>query len=202
MGTNYWRTGTPSKNYYGSVTNTGTEPDMRQEFANTLDGRWPEVAKGQTGAIRQMRRTSSSALIPCGCVNTLTHEPDKDRWCPICFGEGYLWDEEFATFYRTLESSETDNATRATLLAAGLINIPLVVFYIRYSTEITENDKIVILQLENDGSVVTPYKRKAIYKIEAIWDYRADGGKLEYYKAFTHLDHVKYLNAPGYEDLD
>jgi hypothetical protein len=201
MTRNLWRTGIPSVNYYGSGINTGTEPDMRQELTNTLDGSWPEVAKGQNGLLRIMRRDANSCLIPCGCVDSVTHEPDKDRWCPVCFGEGYMWDEEFCLYYRVLQGSDTGNATVDQLTGAGLLNIPIVVFYIRYSAEITKEDKVVILTLNEDGSIHSPYQRKAIYRIEARWDYRSDGGKLDYYKAFTHLESVKYLNAPDYGDL-
>ena len=200
MSSSYYRSSSSTISYYPSTTGS-TEPNMREELINTLDGRWPEVAKGQTGLLRRMRTDSAGNKIPCGCVDTVTHEPDRDRWCPICFGEGWLFDETYITFYKRLIDSETDNSLRDRLTEVGLINVPLVVFYVRYSTEINEDDKIVEIALEDDGSVSTPTRRTAVYKIATVWDYRADNGKLEYYKIFTHEEKVKYLNAPGYEDL-
>jgi len=179
----------------------GSEPDMRQEFINTLDGSFPEEAKAQSGLIRAMRRDSDGALIPCGCVDNITNEPDKDRFCPICFGEGNMWDETEITLYRTLEDSDVDNATRHTLKEPGLINVPLVVFYIRYSTSITEDDKVIELVLGEDGTPEEPQQRRSVYRVNTAWDYRSDGGRLEYWKVFSYLEKVKYLNAPTYGDL-
>ena len=113
-----------------------------------------------------------------------------------------MWDEAQITFYKRLVDSETDNALRDRLIEVGLWNIPIVIFYTRYNSNINKNDKIVQLALDNDGSVSSPMQRTAIYKIAAVWEYRADNGKLEYYKLFTHEESVKYLNAPDYEDLD
>jgi hypothetical protein len=124
--------------------------------------------------------------------NTLSHN---------CFGEGYLWDEEDLQFYRVLEDSDVDNALRDKLREPGLINVPLIVFYIRYDSNITRYDKIVQLVLDNAGDPVTPYQRKGIYRVNAAWDYRSDNGKLEYWKVFTHQEHVKYLNSPSYGEV-
>lgn len=198
---NPYKKATPSIGYYGSAVTGGSEPNMREEAINTLEGSLPEIAKGQPGVLRRMRRDSSNALIPCDCVDPVTFEPDKDRFCPICFGEGYLWDEEHFNFYRVMKDSDTGNAMKHKLHEPGLINAPLVVFYTRYDEDITVDDKVVRLELELDGTTSTPLKRKKIYKIEGVWDYRADNGKLEYWKLFTHEDKVKYLNAPTFGDL-
>jgi len=56
------------------------------------------------------------------------------------------------------------------------------------------------VNLDAEGDVVEPAKRTAIYGFDAIWDYRADRGRLEYYKGYGHLDNVKWLNAPGFTD--
>jgi len=118
-----------------------------------------------------------------------------------CFGEAYLWDEENIIFYRTLEDSDSDNSIKDKLQEPGLINAPLVVFYTRYDANITKDDKIVELKLKIDGSAITPLKRREIYRIEVAFDYRADNGKLEYWKVFTHREDVKYLNAPSYGEV-
>jgi len=197
---NYYRSGSSSTSYYPSSSVT-TEPDMRQEFINTLDGKHPEIAKAQTGLIRQMRRTSSGLLISCSCVDSLTREPDRDRFCPICFSEGKIWNEELITFYRVPINSDVNNAQLNSSFSAGYVNAGLAVFYIRYSAGITRYDKLVELELDVEGDPVSPYNRIALYRIEAVWDYRSDEGKLEYYKIFAHEEKPKYLNAPEFEDL-
>lgn len=177
---------------------TGTEIDIRQEMINTMDGMWPEISKAQPGLIRRMRRDESFNLITCPCVDKVTKEPDKDRWCPICHGEGYLWDEVPLQMYRTLSGLSTTNALRDRLTSPGLINIPLVVFYIRYDSVITQQDRIVELILDSSGDPVLPMKRKALFVLATVWDYRSDNGKLEYWVAYCHETTRKYLNAPTY----
>jgi hypothetical protein len=198
--TDFYRKATPSTDFYGSVT-ASSEPNMREELENTLDGSFPEVAKATSGVFRKMRRDSDGVLIPCDCVDLITQEPDRDRFCPICFGDAYLWDESDVEYYRVQEDSDVDNALRDKLSPAGLINVALVVFYIRYSVDITTDDKIVEVELELDGSRSQPARRKAVYRIGAAYDYRADNGKLEYWKVFAYQEKVKYLNAPTFGDL-
>jgi hypothetical protein len=196
----FYRTTTGNLNLYGDST-SGTEPDMREEFINTMDGSSPEIAKGQVGLLRKMRRTSDGSLIPCGCVHNITKEPDKDRFCPICFGEGYLWDEASIKFYRVYKESDAANVEKDQLRKPGLINQPFVVFYVRYDAEITKQDKIVEIELNDDGTASDPMRRKRLFRIGNLWDYRADNGKLEYFKVFTYHEDVKHLNAPTYGDV-
>ena len=188
---------TGNLSFYGSST-TGSEPDMRQEIINTLDGSSPEVAKSQPGLLRDMRRDSDGNLTACPCVDSITGEPDKDRFCPICFGEGWMWDEEALTFYKIYEGSDTMNVQKDKLTKPGLINQPFVIFYVRYSADITKEDKIIELVLDDDGSSSTPMQRRRVFRIAQLWEYRADNGKLEYFKAFCYLDNVKHLNAPSF----
>lgn len=201
MAENLYKTVSGNLSLYGSTVTNGTEPNMRQEMINTLDGFSPEIAKSQPGLLRKMRRDSAGKPIPCECVDTVTKEPDKDRFCPVCFGEGYKWDETQVKLYRTVQGADSSNTTLDVLTPAGLINIPLVVFYLRYSNEITKEDKIITLTLEANGTASSPLKRRQVFRIEHLWDYRADNGKLEYWKAFAHTESVKYLNAPSYSNL-
>ena len=166
-----------------------TEPDMRQEMINTLDGAFPEIAKGQTAILRQMSTTQ------CPCVDFLTKEPDKDTYCPVCMGEGYLWDEIFITVYKVVLKSDVGNALKERLWAPGLINKPLVVFYVCFSVDVSKEDKVIELILDIEGAPVRPYKRRAIYRIGTVFDIRSDNGRLEYWKIDTYEEDVKFLNG-------
>jgi hypothetical protein len=186
--------------FYPSPSGT-TEPDMRTEFNRFLAGRWPEVSKQQTGLLRKFRRDSNDKLIPCPCVDTLTHEPDKDIFCPICMGSGYYWDEVYVYFYRVLEESDPSNALQNSQESPGLLSKKVVVFYIRYDAEITDDDRLIEIDLSDEGVPVTPLKRKKVYRIGRLWDYRSDNGRIEYYKAFVFMENVKYLNTPSHGSI-
>lgn len=170
-----------------------TEPDMRQELANTFDGEYPEISKKQSAVLRKMRRPLEDNI--CPCVDPTTKEPDRDHFCPICHGEGYLWDEVFLDIYKVVLKSDVGNALLDSSQSPGLIAPPLVIFYTRYDTPVTKADRVVELVLNLDGSPVQPYRREAIYHIGLPIDFRSDNGKLEYWKLDCYLDERKFLNG-------
>lgn len=184
-----------SKRFYTRTSGKTTEPDMRQELDNMFDGIFPEVAKAQKGLLRRMRRDSTDALIQCDCVDVLTHEPDKDHFCPVCHGEAYLWDEEWIDFYKVVLRSDVGLSSKEDLIRPGLMNIPLVSFYIRGTVNITEQDKIVEMVTNAAGIVVQPYRREHLYRITTALDFRSDYGKLEYWKLDCYAEKRKFLNG-------
>lgn len=202
---NLWRSVSASTDYFSSSGSSAssTEPDMREEFRRTIEGYYPEIAKGQPALLRIMRLDADDKTIACSCVDSITREPDKDRFCPVCMGSGKIWDETEVSLYKTnIDSAGSPAALLDQQTSAGLLNIPLVVFYIKYSEAITKEDCVVLVRLDNAGDMVVPTRRTAIYRINQAWDYRADNGKLEYWKVFAHEESVKYLNAPSFLDLE
>lgn len=194
-----------SKNFYKKTTNQGnlfystgasSEPNMRQEMENTLDGSFPEITKKQIVVLRKMRRDSAGNLTQCPCVDILTKEPDLDTFCPICHGEAYIWDEIFMDAYKVVIRSSVGLAAKEEIFKAGLVNIPIVSFYTRFSTPVTSDDKVVELIVDNDGDPVRPYKREFLYRIGTLIDFRLDGGKIEYWKLDCYAEQRKFLNGP------
>jgi len=160
-----------------------TEPDLRKELKNTFKGHYPEVSKAQKALFRKMRRDASGNLIKCSCVDPVTDEPDRDFFCPICHGEGYLWDETYIDVYKVDQRNEV------------IYKAPIMVFYCISSIDITTKDRIIELVLTEDGEVATPFKRKARFKIKQAIDYRADNGRLEYWKLDCYEKAYKFLNG-------
>ena len=193
---NFYGRTPPSADPYSGVV-PGTEVNMRQEFNNTMDGHMFEISKAQYGLLRKIRTDSDGNAVWCPCVDKITQEPDKDRFCPDCYGEGNLWDERPIQMYKVIEGLNTTNALRDRHEKPGLINIPIVVFYIRYENNISKLDKIVQIELDKSGNPAQPLRRKAVYSISSEWDYRSDQGKLEYWKIYSHEMAIKYLNAPS-----
>jgi hypothetical protein len=205
-----------SKRFYSTLN---TEPDMRQEMINTLDGSYPEITKKQRAVLRKMRRgtlnidedgdwtaggktytwsdSAGDDLLPCPCTDAVTKEPDKDHHCPFCWGEGFIWDESFIDVYKVEIKSDVGNALIESLQAPGLINEPVVIFYTRSSVSVTQEDKVAELVLDTEGSPVKPYFRKKLYRIGRAIDLRADRGKLEYWKLDCWAEYRKFLNGLG-----
>ncbi len=200
-----------------------TEPDMRAEFNATLDGEFPEIAKGQTQVLRKMKRTPTDTaadnpklvkilrgrkqmrdyfvpeegyLVPCECIDEVTKEPDVDHFCPICQGEGFIWDEIFIETYKRILRSDVGLSTKEDVIEPGLTNIPLVIFYTRSSVSITKADKVVELWTDTEGNPIRPFRREAIYRIGTPIDLRSDNGRLEYWKLDCYSEQRKFLNGP------
>ena len=172
-----------------------TEPDMRKELNNTIDGHYPEVAKGQDVLFRKMRIDANGNLTKCPCVDFVTKEPDRDTFCPVCHGEGYLWDETYIKAYKIILRSDVGNVYRETLKPMGLNNIAMSVFFCKSVNDITEKDKLVELILDKEGEITTPITRKALYRVVAAIEYRADNGRLEYWKLDCYEEKRKFLNG-------
>jgi hypothetical protein len=197
-----------AKDFYGNTSTvrglyptSRTEPDMREELHATFDGVFPEIAKAQKALLRIMRKDSAGNLIKCACVDKLTQEPDKDTFCPTCFGEGYVWDEILVDAYKVIIQSSVGLGTRENLLKPGLTNIPVVSWYFRYNIPINLigdicPDKVVELHLNADGSIARPYRRQRVYRIGTAIDFRSDHGKIEYWKLDCFGEQVKFLNGP------
>lgn len=188
-------TGRPTL-YTGAST---TEPNMRQELIDLFDGNWPEIPKAQVGLIRHWRQDSAGRPVLCACVDSVSKEPDRDRYCPVCMGEGVLWDETYIQYRKQEINRPRSNLMADQLSPAGLINAQSVVFYVRYDSVISLYDKIILLELDLEGNIVEPQRRAQCFRIVTLWDHRSDNGKLEYYKVFTHEEATKYLNPPTFE---
>lgn len=196
----YYDKTTSSHSYYSSPSDERrSEPDMRTELENTLDGNYPEIKKGHYSLLRKATLGSNGKPISCPCVDETSKEQDKNNFCSICYGEGNYWTETYIKTYRTIEASNQTNAFLNELLPAGKMNIPSNIFYFRYSDEITTYDKIIEIELDTAGEIVYPVNRLEVYSINFAWCYRLDYGRREYWKVFTHREHTKFLNEPSYE---
>lgn len=176
--------GSSLKDLYSSKTK---EISLRDEF-NTLEtGSSIETPKFRDLLLRIMRKDVNGKLIPCECTDKLTREPDKDIYCPVCMGEGFKWDETWDVGYRWM------TAPKEVLKPAGLSNIPLVLFYAEYDRPLTNNDKIVEVNLDLEGKPEVPTKRSGVYKIQHVESLRLDNGRVEFLKIWTYKEDVKSL---------
>ena len=212
-----------SKRFYSDLR---TEPSMRQELLNTLNGSFPEIAKKTKIVLRKMRRGTlevypegtislpwtevnaaekryrwrsdiGNDLLPCPCTHPVTKEADVDTYCPFCHGEGYIWDESFIDAYKVVIKGDVSNALIDKQKGPGQIASPVAIFYVDYLSPVTDDDKIVGLVLNIDGTPAKPYFRKALYRIGKAIDLRADDGRLEYWKLDCYAEYRKFLNGPG-----
>jgi hypothetical protein len=177
-----------TENFY---SNGGrTEIDLRAEFNKTRDGSFPEIAKFQSGLQRIFRLDSNGRKIVCSCTDPVTGEPDKERRCNSCLGEGFYWDESPILFYHTYIGSDRNIDT---LYKPGDIITDVRMFYISTEYDLTKSDKLVLLTLDKEGKVTSPLKRENIYKISLVQKMRLDNGRLEFWKVTASEEDNKHL---------
>jgi len=159
---------------------SSNEIDLRREFDDLIFGGPTSIPHGRKLILRKMRRDASENLIPCTCVSDLTGEPDTERSCPFCLGEGKYWDETFITGYTSYIGADGGLTTRVRDLFPGSVRVDSKIFYFRFDTVITYDDKIVEPVLDSEGLLVVPYRREAVHKPQTIVRYRSDRGRTEY----------------------
>jgi len=156
-----------SPRYSADERGSLVELDLRVELLKTLLGASDELAKGRIGLIRRMRRDTAGKLIKCSCRDTVSDEPDRDFYCRYCLGHGYFWDESNIVYYkndRSLKEAEQ------------------YYFYIRDTVEPTREDYLIELKVDLEGRPVDPIERLESYKILECEPFRADSGRVEYWR--------------------
>jgi hypothetical protein len=164
--------GTSHHNVF-TTNSSRKELDMRQEMSRTLFGAVDEIAKGRTGMLRRMREDSDGNPIKCPCRDTITDEPDKDYYCRVCLGHGFLWDEEEIVYYRDNDSTRRYKET---------------FFYVEYGVEPKDGDYIVEIKLDLSGKPVTPVQRSNFYRVDTADAFRSDEGRVEFWRCRTKLE--------------
>lgn len=154
-----------------TITSSGKELDLREEFRKLLYGAIDEEAKGQIGMLRRMRRDANNNWIMCPCRNAITDEPDKDFVCRYCSGMGKLWDEREIVYYIDSDSMRKYGE---------------VLFYLEYRIWPTDGDYIVPVMRDLEGTPTKPVTREySIYKIKQAAPFRSDSGRIEYWRCRT-----------------
>lgn len=179
---------------YGQ-TYSRTEIDLRAEFNKILDGSGYEISKAKKGLLRRMRRDSNDELTQCECSHAITGEPDKDIFCPLCYGEGYRWDESWLYYFKNVITGDARQSLLREWSPMGEQTVEIAFFYLKSHIEIDNRDKIVELQMTSEGILERPYTRLAIYRLGLVLPYRSDNGRIEYIQAAGVRENVKYPNG-------
>ena len=90
-----------------------------------------------------------------------------------CYGVGWFWDEYKIVYYKN------DDVFRT---SGGIPKQDASHFYIEYDEDIAPIDIIVEVEVDKEGEITYPIKRKGFYDIRVVEDFRADDGRLEYWR--------------------
>ncbi len=175
------------------TTKTGgpREINIRKEVNQFLFGSSQERARGQTYVLRRMRLrsgvlypSSTGDLIKCGCISR-SGEPGRDYSCNKCDGEGFLFDEEIVTGYKTnrFEYQDVEKFEEW-----GKETHAISFFYIEYHENISRYDKLIEPAITESGKLVSPLKMHAKHNVHMAERFRADGGRTEFWRLACWTD--------------
>lgn len=171
----------------------GIELDLRKELNRFMFGASDEVAKGALAIFRRMRRLpgvefpkKSEDLQVCPCKSeSLENEPDRDYPCDICFGEGYLFDDEIVVVRKTnrFEYQDTEKYNQW-----GKNTVAMSFFYIEYHRDISRFDKLIEPVHTREGAIASPIRILHVHNIHMAEEFRSDYGRIEYVRAACFTD--------------
>lgn len=193
-------TGTAGRNLFtGSTLTTSSstssgEIDLREELDELFFGYESGIRHGYVVVIRNLRRDSTGKPVPCSCLQPITREADPD--CSYCYGERYLFDENWAWTYSMYTGSEGGLANKVIYLPPGSVRVDYKLFFFRYDTDIKYGDKIIEMKLDEEGDVIVPYIRESIYLPQTIRKYRSDNGRIEYFGVYCREEDAIRSDTP------
>lgn len=162
------------------------EIDLRKEVQDFFFGSGVEIPKGQLHVLRFMRRkdgisipTRESDIYTCECKTSPDNEPEIDYRCDICDGEGYLFDDEVITCYKTSRFNYQDIEKYQPF---GKSTISMSFFYTLYNRPISRFDKLLEVVTDTEGRIVSPTKILKRNNIHMAERFRADNGRVEYHR--------------------
>lgn len=177
-------------------TRPHSEIDLRAEMKLMLEGNNYYPRRGHWVILRRMDKRQR-----CFCWNRKgigdeKYSLDKGKYneaelrCPICHGEGYVYEEELHLSRRVLVSPEIGLASSEVESQLGWMNINYIVFYFQYQVAPEKGDKIIEISLDDSGDPIRPIVHKEMYRIAVAEPFRDQLGRIEYWRAAAKLEIV------------
>jgi hypothetical protein len=180
-----------------AITRPKTEIDLRAEMKLMLEGNEYYPRRGHWVLLRRMDTRQR-----CFCWNQKPegddkYNEDKGKYnepklrCPICNGEGWVYEDELHLMRRRLVSPAIGLAESEHMADIGWMNINYIVFYTQWFVNPDKGDKIIEIELnDDDATPVRPYVRKEMYRIAVAEPFRDQLGRIEYWRIAAKLEVV------------
>lgn len=163
---------------------------LRDEFNNLFNGTDKETRIARWGLLRKMDRDSSGRPTNCPCVDTVTLEADRSRFCPICAGEKFYWTEIFVKFYRVYRG----NPSIGEELEIGDLPTDTHTIYLQSDVQPTIIDKFIEIEHTEDGSIITPIRRIKKFRFAQVTSMNADFGRREFWVLKAEEERDRFLS--------
>lgn len=182
--------------YPFAQTRPHTEIDLREEMKLMLEGNEYYPRRGHWVLLRRMDTRQR-----CFCWNkkpkgTDSFNEDKGKYneptlrCPICNGEGWVYEDEPQLARRMLVSPAIGLAGSEQMSDIGWMNINYIVFYMQYFVNPKRGDKVIEINLTDDALPIKPYSMREMYRIAVAEPFRDQSGRIEFWRVAAKLEVV------------
>lgn len=170
------------------------EIDLRSEMKIMLEGNQYYPRRGHWVILRRMDKRQR-----CFCWNSRPITPDEynedkgkynepELRCPVCNGEGWVYDDELHLARRRIVAPEIGLAGIEVNADIGLMNVTHIVYYLQYYVNPKKEDKILEVELGADEKPVHPYNILEMHKIAIAEPFRDQNGRIEFWRAAAKLE--------------
>lgn len=177
-------------------TRKKSETDLRAEMKIMLEGNEYAPRRGHWILLRRMDHRQR-----CTCWNRKGKDEEKysldkgkynepELRCPVCNGEGWVYEDELHLARRRLVSPEIGLAASETMADIGWMNINYIVFYFMHYVAPQRADKIIEIDLDDDANPIRPFKMREMYRIAVAEPFRDQNGRIEFWRAAAKLEVV------------
>lgn len=163
---------------FGSRGVLGEHLDLRKELQAIFYGSAINPPEAHPVVVRFMKRDSASKTVRCKfSTSAYAKQNIHSPTCPVCLGEGSLWDEKFVWTYRT--------QTRSDLMAqyayeSGDVLKEIYTYFFEYDVPITLDDTIIEVRVNSDGTIIEPVTEEKRFKPIHVQTVKADYGRVEF----------------------
>lgn len=155
--------------------------DLRKVIDELFFGSSSNPPEAHLVIVRFMKRDSNNNLIRCQfSTSHYTKQNINNPSCPVCLGEGYLFDEKFAWTYKSFRRNEFGGQYTYPM---GDITKQPITYYFRYDVPITDDDIIIEAKTDYDGNFLQPIQVEYRYKPTLVNKVKGDLGRIEFIEA-------------------
>ena len=128
--------------------------------------------------------------------NKFNPTDDKEKYnepqlrCPVCHGEGYVYEDELQLTRRRLVAPEIGLANQEQLSEIGWMNINYICYYLQYFVNPKKGDKIIEINLDDKGMPIRPFVQKEMYRIAVAEPFRDQLGRIEFWRCSAKLETI------------
>lgn len=171
---------------------------IRHEISDTLRGNQFQFPRGRWGILRRLRKDENEQMIDCSqCKKRGSHAPSTNTLCDVCFGEGYMWDEEWVIFYKWSGALKDGNRHGyKDYNESGYVENKTGVAYLEYNIHPQMGDKLIEVYADQDGKIIEPYVRKNIWDVRFLEELILDNGRSEYWRLSIALHQNRAFGQP------